>query len=68
MSNNGILMAGQKAKTLTVYPQAISGSPTTYDDVLWWKVSYTRVLVIRGKGWIVILKRKEWNSMRAEEK
>ena len=67
MAKNGILMAGQKAMTITVYPQAISGSPTIYNDVLWWKVSYTRVLVIRGDGWTVILKRKEWNSIRVEE-
>jgi hypothetical protein len=67
MTNDGVLMAGNKVKTLTIFPRAISGSPITYDDVLWWKVTYSKVLVIRGKGWTKILKGVEWGSMRVEE-
>ena len=68
MTNDGVLMAGNKVKTLTVFPRAISGSSVTYDDVLWWKVTYSKVLVIRGKGWTEILKGVEWGSIRVEEK
>ena len=67
MSDN-IFMAGKKASTIEVYPKASEGSPRTFENVLWWKVSYKRTLVMRGATWTEIIAADAWNRISIVEK
>lgn len=68
MPNDSILMAGHKTSTIQVYPKASEGSPRTFDDVLWWKVTYKRTLVMRGANWTEIIATDAWNRISIIEK
>ena len=67
MSNDSILVAGGKKCTVEIYPKASDGSPRTFVDVLWWKVSYKRTLILRGQSWTEIFAADSWNRIRIVE-